>query len=94
MTKKERRRLCREIFAKRNFDLLDAVMKLPPGRDRNEFIASHMSEAGGFTAITLARFGVSWPPKVGWRSRIVYAPAKKTDQFAEPRLSKLMGESV
>lgn len=37
----------------------------------NEEISAARTEKGGFTAKTLAEWGVPWPPPSGWRKTIV-----------------------
>mgnify|MGYP001363811779 CR=1 FL=1 len=33
-------------------------------------VEQKMSRGGGWTALTLATWGVDWPPKRGWRERL------------------------
>ncbi len=53
-----------------------------------EEIEAGKSPAGGFTRNTLASWGVSWPPRAGWRKRLNADYARQNGleipQFKEP----------
>ena len=48
----------------------------------DELIESGMSARGGWTKAQLAVFGVGWPPKKGWKRRLV-GTFVTSEQFGE-----------
>jgi hypothetical protein len=49
-------------------------MVLRRARSNAEIINAARSQRGGWTKETLAGWGVKWPPKHGWRKRLIAGP--------------------
>lgn len=52
-------------------------------RITDEEIVAQMTEKGGYTKSTLAKWGVPWPPPHGWKARLIthgvpYEPSPHT----------------
>jgi len=42
--------------------------------ERKKVIESYQTGNGGFSKKTLAKFGVKWPPKKGWKKELIDNP--------------------
>jgi len=45
-------------------------------REMEQLIDSLKSENGGWSKASLAKLGVEWPPKKGWRKELIASPTQ------------------
>lgn len=57
----------------------DAAERFARGATAVEIEAAR-SARGGFTAASLSRFGIAWPPPAGWRSQLVANAQRASDR--------------